>query len=145
MKPKYQRAVVILFSIVFIALAAYIILGQFKKNLVFFYSPSELVAKKELIGKDIRIGGLVLEGSVRRLPNLITEFTLTDLTGDVVVRHRGSLPGLFRQGQGMVSSGQLDENGIFISKNLLAKHDENYMPPEVMDALKKSGKWKAEN
>lgn len=144
MKAKHQRMVIIGLSLISLSFAAYLILTQFRDNLVFFYSPTEL-ATMEPSDQVIRIGGLVKEGSVKKLEKNTTEFILTDLKTEVIVQHQGMLPGLFREEQGMVSKGELNKEGIFMSQELLAKHDENYMPPEVAEALKQSGQWKPDN
>ena len=124
-----------------------LVLTAFEDSIVFFYSPSDLVEKQasaERIKPSqlLRIGGLVEEGSVSRAPDGVTNlFTVTDLKHTVKVAYKGILPDLFREGQGIVSAGNLRPDGLFIATEVLAKHDEKYMPPEVADALKKSGQW----
>lgn len=123
--------------------AALFILNNFRDNLVFFYTPTEL-AEKHISGeKIIRIGGLVETGSVVKNDD-VTNFSLTDTKNSAKVQFKGILPPLFREGQGIVAHGSLNAEGIFIADTLLAKHDEKYMPPEVADALKKSGNWHPE-
>lgn len=142
MKPKHQRLTFIIASLLSAGIAVAVILNNFNENLVFFYSPSELIEKNIPNDKTIRIGGLIEDGSVVQSDGNITNFILTDLTEIILVSYTGILPPLFREGQGMVATGALKSDGTFVAKNLLTKHDEKYMPPEVADALKKSGKWK---
>jgi cytochrome c-type biogenesis protein CcmE len=126
-----------------LAAAAALVLTAFEDSLVFFYSPTELQAKELPPGRTIRIGGLVEEGSVRRggTDGLAVTFRITDLQSVVPVRYEGILPDLFREGQGVVAEGTFRQDGTFVATEILAKHDETYMPPEVADALKKSGQW----
>ena len=126
----------------FLALAAFIALTALEDNIVFFRSPSELAAQPAAIGEAIRIGGLVREGSVTR-DGLRADFQVTDLAHDIAVSYEGMLPDLFREGQGVVAEGRFDGSGIFRADTVLAKHDETYMPPEVAEALEKSGKYNA--
>lgn len=144
MKPKHQRMVFILTGLVCLAVALILILRNFNDNLVFFFSPTQLQERRVEPDRLIRIGGLVEEGSVKKLSDMTTEFVLTDLQHAVPVRYSGLLPNLFREGQGMVARGKLGADGVFVADNLLAKHDEKYMPPDVAKALKKSGQWKPE-
>ena len=129
-------------GLAFLALAAFIALTALEDNIVFFRSPSELAAKPAAIGEAIRIGGLVREGSVTR-DGLRADFQVTDLAHDIAVSYEGMLPDLFREGQGVVAEGRFDATGIFRADTVLAKHDETYMPPEVAEALMKSGKYNA--
>ena len=115
-------------------------LAAFRENLVFFYSPTEVFEKGVAPEARIRIGGLVEEGSVTRGGDVVT-FRITDLSRDLPVTYRGALPDLFREGQGVVAEGKLGGDGVFVATQVLAKHDETYMPPEVAEALKKSGRW----
>lgn len=123
------------------SVAVAIILNNFSDNMVFFYSPHELEEKNISGDRTIRIGGLVKQESVKKQDNGLTEFIITDLKDEITIIYQGILPPMFREGQGMVAKGKLNDNK-FIADELLTKHDENYMPPEVADALKKSGKWK---
>ena len=125
--------------------AVALVLMALEENIVFFYSPTELVEKDIDPGRRLRIGGLVEEGSVVRggADGLIA-FRVTDLSETVPVRYRGLLPDLFREGQGVVAEGMLGADGTFEASTILAKHDETYMPPEVAEALKKSGQWQGE-
>ncbi len=120
-----------------IGVAAWLALNAFDENLMFFFSPSEVVEGKAPAGHPFRIGGLVVNESVKRRPDgLTTAFDVTDNAEKVTVEYTGILPDLFREGQGIVALGQLGEGGVFIASEVLAKHDENYMPPEVADSLK---------
>ena len=141
MKAKHQRLTLIIIGIFCLGIAVGLILYNFKNNLVFFYSPTQLAEQKLSEKKIIRIGGLVEKKSVKRIDSLKTEFVITDNQNSITVLYEGMLPNLFREGQGMVARGFLNKKGIFIADNLLAKHDENYMPPEVARALKESGNW----
>ncbi len=143
MKRKHRRLVFVVVGMAGLAIAAALVLNAFRDSLVFFYSPSEIIAKHVPEGRRLRVGGLVEEGSVRRLDDgLTTAFKVTDLSESVDVVFKGVLPDLFREGQGVVAEGSLGANGVFVADSVLAKHDEKYMPPEVADALKKSGQWK---
>ncbi len=120
--------------------AAALILTAFEKNLLYFYSPTQIIAGDAPDSRAFRIGGLVEQDSVSRDPNsLQVSFNLTDTVETITVQYEGILPDLFREGQGIVANGKLDENGIFQASEVLAKHDENYMPPEVAEALANAG------
>jgi len=117
-------------------------LTAFEENIVFFFSPTDIVEqKKGTEDRRFRLGGLVEEGSVDRSAGKTIAFRVTDISNAVPVQFTGILPDLFREGQGIVAEGRLVD-GVFVADEVLAKHDENYMPPEVADALKKSGQWK---
>ena len=136
MTPRRKRMVVIGLLVVGMGLATALILRAFNQNLMYFYSTSDTVAGKAPAGRDFRIGGLVVKGSLQRQPDGLTvRFTLTDLHQTVDVGYTGILPDLFREGQGIVANGQLGRDGVFVAREVLAKHDENYMPPEVAAAL----------
>lgn len=136
MKPRYKRMAVIVVSVIGLTVSALLVLNAFRSNLVFFFSPSEVLAGKAPVDKTFRIGGLVQNGSVRREPNsLKVSFVVTDLKNVLPVAYEGILPDLFREGQGIVVQGRLTENRQFIASEVLAKHDENYMPPEAAKAL----------
>ena len=125
-----------------LGLAASLVLTAFSDNLVFFYSPTDLKTKSVPFERQLRIGGLVEESSVARTADGRTiEFRVTDGNNTIAVTYAGSLPDLCREGQGVVAEGVMRRDGIFHASNVLAKHDENYMPPEVADALKRSGHW----
>ena len=125
-----------------LALAGGLVLSALKQSIVFFNSPTELVEKHIKPGTRMRIGGLVKEGSISRGEGLAVRFEVTDGKRSVPVAYQGLLPDLFREGQGVVAEGALDPDGMFRADNVLAKHDERYMPKEVADALKKQGHWK---
>ena len=141
MKPKRKRLYMIVTGVAALGVAAALILFAFEDNLVFFYSPSELQAREILPGRRVRVGGLVEEGSVRR-DGVDVYFRITDLAQTVPVRFTGILPDLFGEGQGVVTEGTFGADGTFVASDVLAKHDENYMPKEVADALKDAGQWK---
>jgi cytochrome c-type biogenesis protein CcmE len=143
MTRKHRRLAMVAAGMALLAAAAALVLTAFEDSLVFFYSPTELQAKELPPGRTIRIGGLVEEGSVRRggTDGLAVTFRITDLQSVVPVRYEGILPDLFREGQGVVAEGTFRQDGTFVATEILAKHDETYMPPEVADALKKSGQW----
>ena len=141
MKRKHKRLTFVFFAIILLASATTLVLIAFEENIVFFYSPSEIRAKRLSSEHQLRIGGLVKEGSIERLGDGRISFVVTDLKHTMNVRFNGIPPDLFREGQGVVVEGHL-KNGVFIAETILAKHDENYMPPEVADAIKKSGQWK---
>ena len=141
MKPKRKRLYMIVTGVAALGVAAALILSAFEDNLVFFYSPSELQAREILPGRRVRVGGLVEEGSVRR-DGVDVYFRITDLAQTVPVRFTGILPDLFGEGQGVVTEGTFGADGTFVASDVLAKHDENYMPKEVADALKDAGQWK---
>lgn len=141
MTRKRRRLYVVLGGLVLLGTATGLVLSAFRDNLVFFYSPSDLDAKNVPDGRSIRIGGLVEAGSVKREADGTTlDFRVTDGNNAVPVIYRGDVPDLFREGQGVVAEGKLD-HGTFRAASVLAKHDENYMPREVVDALKRSGHW----
>lgn len=139
MTPKRQRLVFALFGVSFLTAAVLIILNTFSDNLVFFFTPRDLPHKTVESDQLVRIGGLVEEGSVEQQEDT-WHFVVTDLTATLPVVYKGIPPALFREGQGVVVEGFL-KNGSLRAVKLLAKHDENYMPPEVAEALQKSGKW----
>lgn len=141
MKPKHKRMAMIGGALGVLAIAAVLVLSALEQNIVFFHSPSDVAAKKVAPGKLFRIGGLVEKGSVQREGKTIA-FRVTDGSSAVRVAYTGILPDLFREGQGIVANGALTPDGTFRATEILAKHDENYMPREVADALKKSGHWK---
>ena len=141
MKPKHRRLLLVGLSLAALAVAAALVLRALNENLVFFFSPTMVAEKKPSPEQRFRIGGLVEPGSVQRRDGQ-ARFTLTDGAHSVPVVFSGALPDLFREGQGIVADGALNGEGVFVAHEVLAKHDENYMPPEVADALKKSGHWK---
>jgi cytochrome c-type biogenesis protein CcmE len=145
MTRKRRRLYVLLAALGCLGVAAALVLSAMRDNLVFFFSPSELAAKHLPADRAFRLGGLVEEGSLARdADGLTVRFKITDLSAAVPVVYKGLLPDLFREGQGVVALGMLGSDGVFTASEILAKHDENYMPPEVAEALKKSGQWKSE-
>ncbi len=143
MTRKQRRLLAVVGGLVLLGLASALVLNAFRDNLVFFLSPSELAAKAVPPGQRIRIGGLVEEGSVRRSEKeLKYRFRVTDLVNSIDVVYAGLLPDLFREGQGVIAEGSFDDNGLFVATEVLAKHDENYMPPQVAEALEKAGEWR---
>jgi len=143
MTRKRRRLYVVILGLSTLTLAAALVLTAFEDNIVFFYSPTDLATKKPPPDQRIRVGGIVVANSVTRKADGVTmEFRLTDIDNSVNVSYRGILPDLFREGQGIVASGKLVSVDVFVADEVLAKHDENYMPAEVADALKKSGHWR---
>ena len=143
MPRKRRRLYLVLAGMALLGGAAAMVLSALRDNLVFFYSPSEILDREMEPGRRLRLGGLVVEDSLERnAGDGSVAFRVTDLSHEVPVTFHGLLPDLFLEGQGVVAEGALDRNGVFQATEVLAKHDENYMPPEVADALKKSGQWK---
>jgi len=141
MSRKQRRAVLILACVGLLGLASLLVLFALRDSIVFFHTPSDVVEKGIEAGQRFRLGGLVAEGSVRRGEGSLVEFAVTDTVKTINVVYEGVLPDLFREGQGVVTEGRLDGSGKFLADTVLAKHDENYMPPEVADALKEKGVW----
>ncbi|MGF1640874.1 MAG: cytochrome c maturation protein CcmE [Rhodospirillales bacterium] len=140
MKPKHRRLTFVIVGLGLLGAAVALVLSAIDEAVVFFRSPTELVERPELGDRRVRIGGLVEEGSVDRGHGTEVRFRVTDLANAIPVRFDGILPDLFREGQGVVAEGRM-QDGVFVADGVLAKHDENYMPPEVAAALKKSGQW----
>ena len=141
MTRKQRRLVLIGGSIGVLCLAIGLVLNALSGSIVFFNSPTDIKEKQIAAGTRIRVGGLVKDGSVQRGDNLLIRFEVTDGKNDVPVKFQGIVPDLFREGQGVVAEGKLEPGGILDADTVLAKHDERYMPKEVVDALKKSGRW----
>ena len=141
MKRKHKRLTFVVVALCLLGVAAGLVLSALEENIVFFYSPTDIAEKNVAEGRRIRLGGLVEEGSVKKAGGAVVNFRVTDLTTVIPVTYKGLLPDLFSEGQGVVAEGTL-QGGVFRADEVLAKHDETYMPPEVADALKKSGKWK---
>ena len=139
MTPRQRRMVMVGLVIAGVAVAAYLGLTAFQKNLLYFYTPTQVKNGEAPTGYPFRVGGLVVKGSVQRKEGVDVRFEVTDGPAVVPVLYSGILPDLFREGQGIISIGQMNAEGTFVASEVLAKHDENYMPPEVGDALKKSG------
>jgi cytochrome c-type biogenesis protein CcmE len=142
MTRKQRRLTLIGAALAVAALAVALVLTALRDSVVFFNSPTDVMAKGLGPGTRIRLGGLVVPGSIARADDLNVRFVVTDGNRQVPVSYRGLLPDLFREGQGVVTEGALDATGTFRADTVLAKHDESYMPKEVADALKKQGHWK---
>ena len=141
MKPRHKRIALIVGALAALGIAAALILNAFQSNLVFFFTPSQVMAHEVPQGKSFRIGGMVEEGSLKRQPDGVTvRFMVTDTVKSVPVTYKGILPDLFREGKGVVAQGKLDPDGVFAAAEVLAKHDENYMPPEAADAMERAKK-----
>lgn len=141
MTPRQKRMTFVVLLIAGVGVAITLGLKAFNENLLYFFSPSQVLAGEAPVDHSFRLGGLVVEGTVVRDPNsLKITFDLTDTAKTVTVQYEGILPDLFREGQGIVATGKL-MNNVFMADQVLAKHDENYMPPEVADSLKKAGVW----
>jgi cytochrome c-type biogenesis protein CcmE len=139
MKARQKRLIFILLGLVALGLAAWLVFNALGSNMSYFYSPTEVVQKKAPRDHLFRLGGMVVKGSVQRGQELTVRFAVTDTANVVNVEYTGILPDLFEEGQGVIAQGKLGENGVFIASEVLAKHDETYMPPEVADALQKAG------
>ena len=140
---KKKRLYTVIAGLTMLGVAAALVLTAFEDNIVFFYSPTDIAEKALRPGQTVRLGGLVQAESVKKASDgVTTEFVITDTNKTISVRYAGLLPDLFREGQGVVTQGSLGPDGTFVASEVLAKHDENYMPKEVADALKKSGNWK---
>ncbi|MEX0753417.1 MAG: cytochrome c maturation protein CcmE [Xanthobacteraceae bacterium] len=142
MTRKQRRITLIAAGLGVLAFAAALVLSALKDSIVFFNSPTDVLQKHVAAGERIRLGGLVTPGSLVRGDDLNVQFQLSDGSHAITVRYQGALPDLFREGQGVVAEGALDQTGAFRADTVLAKHDENYMPKEVADSLKKTGHWK---
>ena len=142
MKPRHKRAFIIAGVLAAVGVAVALVLNAFNSNLVFFYTPSQIANKEAPQGRTFRIGGLVEAGSVAR-NGVTVNFTVTDTIQKVPVRYEGILPDLFKEGKGVVAQGQLGNDGVFVAREVQAKHDENYMPPEAADAMQRAAKAKA--
>jgi len=138
---KRQRLVLVVLVLLLVGGATALVLAALRDSIAFFVTPSQLASGAVEPGKRLRIGGLVEEGSIVREPDGTVRFRITDTAADVPVAYRGMLPDLFREGQGVVALGTLGADGIFVASEVLAKHDERYMPKEVADALKQAGYW----
>ncbi|GJE56686.1 cytochrome c maturation protein CcmE [Methylobacterium thuringiense] len=141
MTRKSRRLTLIASCGAVLAVAVGLILWQMSGSIVFFRSPAEVAARVVAPGTRFRLGGLVLDGSLKRGPDQTVDFSVTDTKGTIPVQYKGLLPDLFREGQGVVAEGMLDTGGTFRADTVLAKHDESYMPREVADALKAQGRW----
>ena len=138
MKPRHKRLALIVGGIAVLGIAAGLVLYALNSNIVFFYTPTQVAQQEAPKGRDFRIGGLVETGSVQRDGTRVT-FRVTDNAREIPVAFTGSLPDLFREGKGVVAQGSLGADGVFTATEVLAKHDENYMPPEAAEALRQAG------
>jgi cytochrome c-type biogenesis protein CcmE len=138
LKTRHKRIALIIGGLIVLGLVVALVLNAFQSNLVFFFSPTQVAAGEAPRGKSFRVGGLVREGSIKREPDGVTlRFVMTDMERDMTIAYKGILPDLFKEGKGVVAQGQL-RDGVFVAREVLAKHDENYMPPEAAEALKKA-------
>ena len=146
MKPRYKRFILVVVALALLTLGAMFVLKAFRSNLVFFYTPTEVLAGQVPQGQAFRIGGMVLEGSVgREEDGLTVRFEVTDTLESVPVQYTVILPDLFQEGKGVVAQGRMNAQAIFIADQVLAKHDENYMPPEAAEALERARQIKMDN
>ena len=139
MKPRHKRAAIIVGALIAISIAAVLILNALNSNIALYVTPSEVAAGKSPAGQVFRIGGMVKDGSIKR-EGLTVNFVITDMVKDIPVAYTGILPDLFKEGKGAVIQGRLDPSGQFVASEVLAKHDENYMPPEAKHALEQAQK-----
>ena len=139
MKPRLKRTLAIVFGLAALGAATALVLSAFRENLVFFFTPSQVAANEAPQGRTFRIGGMVEKGSVQRT-GVEVRFVVTDTAKSIPVVYSGALPDLFREGKGVVAQGQLGADGVFRAREVLAKHDENYMPPEAAHAVEKAQK-----
>ena len=136
MKTRHKRLLLILAGLAVLGAVVALVLNAFQSNLVFFFSPTQVAAGEAPKGKPFRIGGMVKEGSIKREADGVTlRFVITDTERDIDVLYKGILPDLFKEGKGAVAQGRLGDDGVFVAKEVLAKHDENYMPPEAAKAV----------
>ena len=140
MTPRRKRMLMVAMIVLGVSTAAFFALQAFQKNLLYFYTPTQIAAGEAPRNYAFRVGGLVVRGSVQREPNSVdVRFTVSDGKASVPVIYNGILPDLFREGQGIISIGKMNGQGVFVASEVLAKHDENYMPPEVAGTLQKNG------
>jgi cytochrome c-type biogenesis protein CcmE len=141
MKPRHKRFALIGVGVATLAIATALVLNAFESNLVFFFTPTQVAAREAPIGRTFRIGGMVETGSLKREPDGLTvHFRVTDTAQTIPVVYKGILPDLFKEGKGVVAQGRLGPNGEFSASEVLAKHDENYMPPEAAHAMEQAQK-----
>ena len=139
MKARHKRLGLIVGGVAVLALGAWLVLSAFQQNLVFFFSPTDVIEGRAPQGRSFRIGGMVEMGSIKRQPDGLTvAFVVTDTAKSIPVRYKGILPDLFKEGKGVVAQGKLGADGLFVAEEVLAKHDENYMPPEAQAAVDKA-------
>ena len=141
LKPRHKRLILLAAALGALGVATALVLSAFQKNLVFFITPTQVLSGEAPRGRDVRIGGMVENGSLRRQADGVTvSFVVTDMANKVRVNYRGILPDLFKEGKGVVAQGKLDAAGVFVAEQVLAKHDENYMPPEASYAVREGSK-----
>jgi cytochrome c-type biogenesis protein CcmE len=139
MKPRHRRLIAIAAGVALLGIAVALVLNAFQKNLVFFFTPSQIAAHEAPVGRAFRVGGMVEKGSLKRQADGVTvRFVVTDTAKSIPVAYQGALPDLFREGKGVVAQGSLGADGVFHASQVLAKHDENYMPPEAAEAVKQA-------
>jgi len=139
MKPRHKRLALVGGGLATIVVASVFVLSAFQKNLVFFFTPTQVANNEAPQGRSFRIGGLVEQGSVKRREDGVTvQFVVTDTAKSIPVQYKGVLPDLFKEGKGVVTQGKIGPDGVFVAEEVLAKHDENYMPPEAADAVKRA-------
>ena len=142
MTRRQRRAILVGVGVCILGFAVLLVLYALRDSVVFFHTPAELAGKPVPAGKRIRLGGLVAEGSLKRGFEMAVDFAITDMSKTIPVSFQGTLPDLFREGQGVVAEGKFDASGRFLADTVLAKHDENYMPPQVANALKERRVWR---
>jgi cytochrome c-type biogenesis protein CcmE len=141
MKPRHKKLAIIIGGLAGLSIVAALVLNAFRSNLVFFFSPSQVVANEAPVGRSFRLGGLVEQGSLKRgADGLTVEFIVTDTAKSIPVTYKGILPDLFKEGKGVVTEGKLGPDGVFRAEQVLAKHDENYMPPDAAHAIEQAQK-----
>lgn len=139
MKRRHKRIGIIVVALAGLSIATYLVASAFRNNLVFFFSPTQVAAKEAPVNRTFRIGGLVEEGTLKRdTDGLTVRFTVTDTAASIPVVYKGILPDLFKEGRGCVAQGRIGSDGVFQAEEVLAKHDENYMPPEAGEAIDKA-------
>ncbi|MGH8035142.1 MAG: cytochrome c maturation protein CcmE [Lysobacterales bacterium] len=139
MKPRHKKFIFLAIALLGLGVATALVLNAFRSNLVFFFTPSQVAAIEAPMGRSFRIGGMVEKGSLKRdRDGLTVRFTVTDTVRSIPVAYTGILPDLFKEGKGVVAQGRLGEQGVFVAEEVLAKHDENYMPPEAAHALEQA-------
>jgi cytochrome c-type biogenesis protein CcmE len=139
MKKRHKRLALIIVAVAGLTVSVLFVMNAFRNNLVFFFSPSDVAAGKAPTNRPFRLGGVVVKGSVKHGKGLDIRFVVTDFKHSIPVHYDGILPDLFREGQGVVAQGSFGAGHVFMAKQVLAKHDEKYMPPNVADALKRAG------
>ena len=139
MKPRHKRIAIIVGGVAALGIAAALVLNAFQSNIVFFFTPTQVAAGEAPKGRTFRVGGLVKTGTVQR-SELTIRFVVTDTAKDIPVAYTGILPDLFREGKGVVAQGKIADDGVFVASEVLAKHDENYMPPDAQHAVDQAAK-----